>query len=224
MEKNYRYAIRKTTLGVGSVAIAAFLAGQGQEVQAAEQPAQPSSALAVDAVNPADQAGYYASEGAPVNTDQPTSGEAANTSGLPADTVNGPIVPANASNPDYSDNEKNVGTYRQSEMANNGIGYTTSEQAGKTEGVSHQVLNPSNSSPDKKAYGIDISIDRNDSERTYNLVAITDSSRTAPVRFGTKDYEEVGNPTIINNKVVDYKPTAEVVIARAGNKRTSIQS
>ncbi|WP_405196401.1 YSIRK-type signal peptide-containing protein, partial [Streptococcus anginosus] len=32
MEKNYRYAIRKTTLGVGSVAIAAFLAGQGQEV------------------------------------------------------------------------------------------------------------------------------------------------------------------------------------------------
>ncbi|MCY3057979.1 YSIRK-type signal peptide-containing protein [Aerococcus urinae] len=112
MEKNYRYAIRKTTLGVGSVAIAAFLAGQGQEVQAAEQPAQPSSALAVDAVNPADQAGYYAAEGAPVNTDQPASGDTAKTSGLPADTVNMPIVPANASNPDYSDNEKNIDHYR----------------------------------------------------------------------------------------------------------------
>lgn len=36
MEKNYRYAIRKTTLGVGSVAIAAFLAGQVQGVEAAE--------------------------------------------------------------------------------------------------------------------------------------------------------------------------------------------
>ncbi|WP_195851698.1 YSIRK-type signal peptide-containing protein [Aerococcus urinae] len=71
MEKNYRYAIRKTTLGVGSVAIAAFLAGQGQEVQAAEQPAQPSSALAVDAVNPADQAGYYAAEGAQLTLTNP---------------------------------------------------------------------------------------------------------------------------------------------------------
>ncbi|EKB53562.1 YSIRK-type signal peptide-containing protein [Facklamia hominis] len=36
MEKNYRYAIRKTTLGVGSVAIAAILAGQVQTVKAQE--------------------------------------------------------------------------------------------------------------------------------------------------------------------------------------------
>ncbi|MGX7091252.1 YSIRK-type signal peptide-containing protein [Hutsoniella sourekii] len=36
MEKQYKYAIRKTTLGVGSVAIAAILAGQVQAVQAAE--------------------------------------------------------------------------------------------------------------------------------------------------------------------------------------------
>ncbi|WPJ90228.1 YSIRK-type signal peptide-containing protein [Facklamia hominis] len=34
MDKNYRYAIRKTTLGVGSVAIAAILAGQVQTVEA----------------------------------------------------------------------------------------------------------------------------------------------------------------------------------------------
>ncbi|MDK6520935.1 YSIRK-type signal peptide-containing protein [Aerococcus urinae] len=150
MEKNYRYAIRKTTLGVGSVAIAAFLAGQGQEVQAAEQPAQPSSALAVDAVNPADQAGFYAAEGAPVNTDHPAPGDAAKTSGLPADTVNMPIVAANPDNPNYSENEKNVGHYRQSELANNGISYTATETEGKTEGVTHKVLNPSVNSPKEK--------------------------------------------------------------------------
>ncbi|MCY3031753.1 G5 domain-containing protein [Aerococcus urinae] len=217
MEKNYRYAIRKTTLGVGSVAIAAFLAGQGQEVQAAEQPAQPSSALAVDAVNPADQAGYYAAEGAPVNTDQPASGDTAKTSGLPADTVNMPIVPANASNPDYSDNEKNIDHYRQSEMANNGIGYSTSEQAGKTEGVSHVVTNPSANSTDKREYGIDISIDRNDSERTYNHVSFTDSKRNVPVRANrTIEFENEGSPTYISEKNVDFKPSGNAVIGKSG--------
>ncbi|WP_198435117.1 G5 domain-containing protein [Aerococcus urinae] len=217
MEKNYRYAIRKTTLGVGSVAIAAFLAGQGQEVQVAEQPAQPSSALAVDAVNPADQAGYYAAEGAPVNTDQPASGDTAKTSGLPADTVNMPIVPANASNPDYSDNEKNIDHYRQSEMANNGIGYSTSEQAGKTEGVSHVVTNPSANSTDKREYGIDISIDRNDSERTYNHVSFTDSKRNVPVRANrTIEFENEGSPTYISEKNVDFKPSGNAVIGKSG--------
>lgn len=221
MEKNYRYAIRKTTLGVGSVAIAAFLAGQGQEVQAAEQPGHPESALAVNAVNPADQAGFYAVEGAPVNTDQPTSGEAASTSGLPADTVNGPIVPASVTNPDnvnYSEKEKNVGHYRQSELANNGIGYSTSEQAGKTEGVSHVVTNPSANSTDKREYGIDISIDRNDSERTYNFVGITDSKNGVPIRPGVKPYEEEGQPTHINGKSTDFSPTTSVDIT-AGRQR-----
>ncbi len=202
---------------MGSVAIAAFLAGQGQEVQAAEQPAQPSSALAVDAVNPADQAGYYAAEGAPVNTDQPASGDTAKTSGLPADTVNMPIVPANASNPDYSDNEKNIDHYRQSEMANNGIGYSTSEQAGKTEGVSHVVTNPSANSTDKREYGIDISIDRNDSERTYNHVSFTDSKRNVPVRANrTIEFENEGSPTYISEKNVDFKPSGNAVIGKSG--------
>ncbi len=202
---------------MGSVAIAAFLAGQGQEVQVAEQPAQPSSALAVDAVNPADQAGYYAAEGAPVNTDQPASGDTAKTSGLPADTVNMPIVPANASNPDYSDNEKNIDHYRQSEMANNGIGYSTSEQAGKTEGVSHVVTNPSANSTDKREYGIDISIDRNDSERTYNHVSFTDSKRNVPVRANrTIEFENEGSPTYISEKNVDFKPSGNAVIGKSG--------
>ncbi|WP_195852434.1 G5 domain-containing protein [Aerococcus mictus] len=223
MEKNYRYAIRKTTLGVGSVAIAAFLAGQGQEVQAAEQPSQPSSALAVDAVNPADQAGFYAAEGAAVNTDQPASGDAASTSGLPADTVNMPIVPASVTNPDnvnYSEDEKNVGTYRQSEMANNGITHTATEQSGKTEGVSHVVTNPSASSDDKRTYGIDISFDRNDSERTYNHVSFTDSKLNAPVRTNrTVEFENVGSSTALNGKNVDYKPTEGARIDANGPQR-----
>ncbi|MGY0837484.1 YSIRK-type signal peptide-containing protein, partial [Aerococcus urinaeequi] len=36
MDKQYRYALRKTTLGLASVAIAAFIAGQTPTVYAAE--------------------------------------------------------------------------------------------------------------------------------------------------------------------------------------------
>ncbi|MCY3057980.1 G5 domain-containing protein [Aerococcus urinae] len=102
-------------------------------------------------------------------------------------------------------------------MANNGIGYSTSEQAGKTEGVSHVVTNPSANSTDKREYGIDISIDRNDSERTYNHVSFTDSKRNVPVRANrTIEFENEGSPTYISEKNVDFKPSGNAVIGKSG--------
>lgn len=37
MSKHYRYTLRKTTLGLGSVAVAMFLAGQADTAKAAEE-------------------------------------------------------------------------------------------------------------------------------------------------------------------------------------------
>ncbi len=53
MEKNYKYAIRKTTLGVGSIAIAAFLAGQAPAVYAADKEL---TAIVGETLPPADKA------------------------------------------------------------------------------------------------------------------------------------------------------------------------
>ncbi|MGX7434645.1 G5 domain-containing protein [Aerococcus sanguinicola] len=284
MEKNYRYAIRKTTLGVGSVAIAAFLAGQVQSVQAAEgQPIELTSPLLAP-VNEGSQAGPkvltlvedasethkadssqpasetanialevspnqpveavavpYAAEGAAVNYAMPGEGGTegsvpTSTSGLPADTVNTPIVPASTTNPDninYSTNEKNISEgkgYRQSELANNGISHFSAASSAKTEGVSHVVINPNaDKDTDQRTYGIDISIDRNDSQRTYNHLSITDSVRNPPVEAGTKknprlvEYENINSLTTIGNKAVDFKPSTKVVLVK-DKQQTSLNS
>ncbi|KAA9300507.1 G5 domain-containing protein [Aerococcus sp. UMB8608] len=194
MEKNYRYAIRKTTLGVGSVAIAAFLAGQVQGVEAAEavdpsaitvnQPAGPavsneSNPEATEPVNPAPVAYQAAPEEA-----KPREGVAKTDAGeVKTDTQNS-----------VSADENQVRHYRDSDLANNGVSSSfTTEDVGTTrEGVTASVLNPSPTSTDKKKFGIQVEIDRANSDRTYTNVYVTDNKRGAQVKRGNGEIIKPG--------------------------------
>ncbi|OFM52002.1 G5 domain-containing protein, partial [Aerococcus mictus] len=250
MERNYKYAIRKTTLGVASVAIAAFLAGQGQEVQAAENHAmshlnENTNSLAEDFV---ETSGFDVS---PSSVDSTTTEVATadnlTNEGSTAETVAAPaaaeLAPAEgvangvnataeketlrdgvAKNEDgkvktdkensVSADENQVGNYRVSDLANNGIsGSFTAETVGTTkEGVTVKVVNPSYSFPEgkRRKFGIQIDIDREKSQRTYNGVYVTDNQRGAPVDGQTNgeiikpnqdpDFSGVNYPTTLEQE------------------------
>ncbi|MDK6596868.1 G5 domain-containing protein [Aerococcus urinae] len=247
MEKNYRYAIRKTTLGVGSVAIAAFLAGQGQEVQAAEQPTQPSSALAVDAVAYSDEG---ATETHTVDSSQPKSETAdtalavspahsAETLAVPyaaeGDVVNyaapgeaGSEVVESSTLPNYDQDEKQIQSYspneryRQTQMEQGaGVTATLKEQKDALEGFGHLVLNPGvNKETDPRKYGIDLIIDREKSQRTYTQGYITDSKNGVPVRAPQTVTAEAVGPNGVLGDQITYQPDATASIGRSGPQRS----
>ncbi|MCY3030317.1 G5 domain-containing protein [Aerococcus sp. Group 1] len=212
MEKNYRYAIRKTTLGVGSVAIAAFLAGQGQEVQAAETTpttaetgiSQPAALEASPVTPGSTDTGSALPLNEALNTAAPTAVPIARD-GV-ARTENGTI--RTTTNDSLAADEHEVKHYRDSDLANNGVSsIITAEDVGTTrEGVTASVLNPSPTSTDKKKFGIQVEIDRANSDRTYTNVYVTDNKRGAQVKRGNGEFVKPGQDPDFAN--VNYPKTA----------------
>lgn len=110
MEKKYRYAIRKTTLGVGSVAVAALLASQVQTVQAAELTAENTPELTAivestreDLTAPVEAGPALMTEA--VNAAQPPAG------GETTDPAGAPVDPTPASGETTTDTK-----YQQSKI------------------------------------------------------------------------------------------------------------
>ncbi|MDK6805446.1 G5 domain-containing protein [Aerococcus sp. UMB7834] len=216
MEKNYRYAIRKTTLGVGSVAIAAFLAGQVQAVEAAEnldaaaitanQPAAPAADSEAAPTQPS-STGTEAPINEALNTAAPTAGANTTARDGVATTADGQVKTTAANS--VAADEAKVGDYRNSDLANNGISANfIAEEVGTTkEGVTPTVLNPSPTSQDKRKFGIQIEIDRAKGERTYTGVYVTDNQRGAQVKPGNGEIVKPGQDA--DFKKVNYPRTPE---------------
>ncbi|MGX6485643.1 MAG: G5 domain-containing protein [Aerococcus sanguinicola] len=236
MEKNYRYAIRKTTLGVGSVAIAAFLAGQVQAVEAAEnldaaaitanQPAPPAADSEAAPTQPS-STGTEAPINEALNTAAPTAGANTTARDGVATTADGQVKTTAANS--VAADEAQVGHYRDSDLANNGISKETlAEDIGKTvEGFTPEVLNPSTTSEDKKSFGIKIDIDRNVSERTYTGVYVTDNVNGTPAKRGpgevidpNKTYTPESTNRFFND--VNYQPS-ETEISTAVSGRSQVE-
>lgn len=148
MEKNYRYALRKTTLGVGSVAIGVFLAaGQLETVQAAEA-VETAPGTAIEAESPvenvlsantlelapeaAPQAVSAAGEEtAPAGDESSTDNEVKVREGV-SKTEDGQVMTDKENS--VSADENKVGNYRDSDLANNGItGKFIKEDNGSTQ-------------------------------------------------------------------------------------------
>lgn len=175
MEKNYRYAIRKTTLGVASIAIAAFLAGQTQpsvvhaDTTAAEtvlttkpdgdvpQPV-PDESETPKAVN-------YAGEGPEVNTDRATT--------TPNEENKKPAAedPAKAGTGKYHDDEAKIQNasdkerYRTSELPQGeGVVKTLGADDFGTavEGFQGDQVNPiaTSTGEKRKEFAVEIKIDK----------------------------------------------------------------
>ena len=218
MEKNYRYAIRKTTLGVGSVAIAAILAGQVQTVEARE----------VDLPQETVQAQNKAvTDSAPVDDRQ----EVDDSEGLALSDENVPTAVAQANapastEPNYGEDEKNIkdydgsNRYKETDLQPGDTNQTLEKNDEKVEkdGFKFELKNPSETSPSKTEYGYQITIDKKTGQRTYTKVTVTDSG-LIPVNPGDKPMMNQGDKLIAESPAVSYKPTENTELTASVRQR-----
>ena len=115
--------------------------------------------------------------------------------------------------PNYTDEEKNIKDYSDSERYKETDltpGSTTVENFKTDEGVEKDgfkfdTLNPSKTSPSKTEFGYEIVIDKKTGQRTYTKIAVTDSGRI-PATGGDKPFLGEGEKLTPESPTVTYKP------------------
>lgn len=122
-------------------------------------------------------------------------------------------APEKVTEPDYSAEEKNIKDYSDSEryketdltpgstIVENGI----TDEGKEKDGFKFDTRNPSAGSPDKKAYGYEIIIDKKTGQRTYTKIFVTDSGRVL-VNTGDKPMMGEGEKLTPDSPDVTYKP------------------
>ena len=219
MDKNYRYAIRKTTLGVGSVAIAVLLAGQVQTIQAQETDTLQETAQASDEV----KSDEVKMDPLTVDAEQDTNlSEALTVSNQEAPTA---VAQAGTTEPDYSKDEKEIKDYSGSERyketdlqpgsTNQSFGNTDENEI--KDGFKFELKNPSATSSNKTEYGYQITIDKKTGQRTYTKITVTDSGRV-PVDPGSKPMMKPGDKLTPESPGVTYKPNENFDVTKAGRQ------
>ncbi|PKY93291.1 G5 domain-containing protein [Facklamia hominis] len=219
MEKNYRYAIRKTTLGVGSVAIAAILAGQVQTVEAREVD------LPHETVQVQDEAA--------TNRDSEDEGRGNNDSAalaLSDQTTPNAVAQAQSAEPNYSEDEKEIKDYDGSERyrstqmeQGNGPTDTTTDKAEMDykDGFRYKTLEPSVTSPDKKKWGLEIEFDKGKGQRTYTDFYFTNGANLGDVlETGNVPAKSPGNGKLAEGfKEPNYEAGTEIEITGSRAQR-----
>ena len=118
--------------------------------------------------------------------------------------------------PNYTDEEKNIKDYSDSERYKETDltpGSTTVENFKTDEGVEKDgfkfdTLNPSKTSPSKTEFGYEIVIDKKTGQRTYTKIAVTDSGRI-PATGGDKPFLGEGEKLTPESPTVTYKPNED---------------
>ena len=115
--------------------------------------------------------------------------------------------------PNYSEEEKNIKDYSDSERyketdlkpGSTIVGNVNTDEGKEKDGFKFKTLNPSASSPDKKAYGYEITIDKKTGQRTYTKIVVSDSG-LIPVNTGDKPMMGEGEKLTPDSPEVTYKP------------------
>ena len=200
MDKQYRYTLRKTTLGLASVAIAVFLAGQAPTVSAAESDNTELTEKIVEPEVPA-----YGAEVA-----------------FQAEPAAAPQV----DEPNYSEDEKKIQDYneskryRQTDLQPGDVNQNLNKNDEKKEkdGFKFETKNPSNGSPSKTEYGYQITIDKKTGQRTYTKIYVTDSGRVL-ANTGDKSMMEQGDKLTPESPGVTYKPNESGKLTSVGRQK-----
>lgn len=200
MDKQYRYTLRKTTLGLASVAIAVFLAGQAPTVSAAESDNTELTEKIVEPEVPA-----YGAEVA-----------------FQAEPAAAPQV----DEPNYSEDEKKIQDYneskryRQTDLQPGDVNQNLNKNDEKKEkdGFKFETKNPSDESPSKTEYGYQITIDKKTGQRTYTKIYVTDSGRVL-ANTGDKSMMEQGDKLTPESPGVTYKPNESGKLTPAGRQK-----
>ena len=138
-----------------------------------------------------------------------------------------------ADDPNYSEDEKKVGDYRESQMEPGQVdengdlvsGGPTHNESNKPEmdfkdGVRYKTLEPGADSPDKKKFGIEIEIDKEKGQRTYTEIGFTNSGNLGGVLdAGSTPANDEGKKLAEGFKDPNYKAEANLDITNAGRQR-----
>ena len=145
----------------------------------------------------------------------------------------GETAQAEATEPNYSEDEKKVGNYRESQMEPGQVdengdlvsGGPTHNESNKPEmdfkdGVRYKTLEPGADSPDKKKFGIEIEIDKEKGQRTYTEIGFTNSGNLGGVLdAGSTSANDEGKKLAEGFKDPNYKAEANLDITNAGRQR-----
>ena len=144
------------------------------------------------------------------------------------------LAPAESSNePNYSEDEKKVENYRESQMEPGQVdengdlvsGGPTHTEANNPEmdfkdGVRYKTLEPGSDSPDKKKFGIEIEIDKEKGQRTYTEIGFTNSGLLGGVLDnGSNPANDEGKKLAEGFKNPNYKAEADLNVTPAGRQR-----
>lgn len=120
---------------------------------------------------------------------------------------------AENSEPNYSEEEKNIKDYSDSERyketdltpGSTIVGNVNTDEGVVKDGFKFDTKNPSPTSPSKTEYGYLISIDKKTGQRTYTKINVTDSGRIL-VNTGDKPMMVEGEKLTPDSPDVTYKP------------------
>ena len=123
------------------------------------------------------------------------------------------------SEPNYSEEEKNIKDYSGSERyketdlqpGDTNQSLVNTDEKVEKDGFKFELKNPSASSPDKKAYGYEIVIDKKTGQRTYTKIVVTDSG-LIKVDPGNKPMMDKGDKSTDESPAVTYKPNEDTII------------
>ena len=135
------------------------------------------------------------------------------------------MAAAQSNEPNYSTDEKEIKDYSGSERyketdlqpgsTNQSFGNTDENEI--KDGFKFETKNPSESSPNKTAYGYQITIDKKTGQRTYTKITVTDSGRV-PVDPGSKPMMKPGDKLTPESPGVTYKPNENFDVTKAGRQ------
>lgn len=214
MDKRYRYTLRKTSLGLASVAIAAFIAGQAPTAAAAESD---NTQVTDKIVEPE----------APVEEELPASPEVqAVAYGAEAASQAEPAAAPQVNDPNYGEDEKKIKDYSKSERyketdlqpgdPNQSFGKDDEKKV--KDGFKFELKNPSADSPSKTEWGYQVTIDKETGQRTYTRIYVTDSGLTL-VNPGDKPMMGQGDKLTPESPEVTYKPGEDSNISASRRQR-----
>lgn len=120
----------------------------------------------------------------------------------------------------YSDSER----YKTTDLTPGStiVENVNTDEGKEKDGFKFDTLNPSAGSPDKKAYGYEIVIDKKTGQRTYTKIAVTDSGRI-PATGGDKPFLGEGEKLTPESPTVTYKPGEDGYTKKAGKHHTAMK-
>ncbi|MCA5587288.1 adhesin domain containing protein [Finegoldia magna] len=134
-------------------------------------------------------------------------------------------APQKATGPNYANDEKNVGTYKETQLERgNGPAtiYTPPTEMDKfIDGFRYSTVEPGATSPDKTLWGFEIEFDRDQGQRTYTDFSFTNSGNmggyldTGSIPAKSPEDGSLGD----NFKTPNYKASTEIAITGSRAQR-----